>query len=218
MLICLCFFVNTAKSQTGCTSIAVTYDQVFSNYTVFPPTPSGLYTLGYICNGVTVIDSMSCCTRMIHVETGAVFIAGPFSYGTAYVKSGGTFNGQNTAQNWFVYAEAGANVLNYTGTVVSCTAVSFPTANCFMNVHSTEPEEQVKLIQLPGQIQFSVPSANGNTRIELYDISGKQLINQSAENTSVISMSTESLSGGMYFYRVYQNEELLSTGKIALAK
>lgn len=218
LLICLCFFAKLSKSQSGCASLATTYDMVFSNNTVLPPSPSGQYMFGYICTGTTVTDSMNCCTRFMHVVSGGTLIAGPLSYGTAYLKAGATFDGQNTAQNWFVYAEAGANVLNYSGNVITCTAVTFPAGNCFMSVGNTETEKSVTVIQQPNQLQFSFSNPLSPGRIEIYDISGKQLLNQTAENTTMISVNTESFCSGMYFYRVYQNGEFLSSGKISLTK
>jgi hypothetical protein len=212
ILLVLAFSANV-KSQCSSTQ---NYDLIVSGSVVLPPSPTSQYISAYVCTTGTLVDSMSCCTRMIHVEPGGTLIVGPLAYGAVYLKSGATFDAQNSSMSWMVFAEAGAIILNYSGTVNQCVAVTFPSANCITSVGNAPASSPVSVIQRDGQLQFDFSATVGNLRVELYDMSGRLVSSENATNANRHTISLAGLSGGVYFCRVYGNEAVLYAEKVVV--
>ena len=138
-----------------------------------------------------------CCTRICHVDTLGTLVVGPMSYGTAYVRSGATFDGQNTAQNWFVYTESGATVLNYSGNVVQCTNVTFPAAMCFMSVPE-QYQSTVSAVQNANLLSFSFSSVLTKARVELYDPTGKIVMTSTQAQCNRQDLDVSTLPSGVH--------------------
>lgn len=211
----LVFLSLGATSQTVCNSIATTYDLTVFGTTVISPTTSSPYTMGYVCGGAVLIDSSYCCTRICHVDTGGTLIAGPLSYGSVYLHSGATFDGQGTAQNWFVYAAPGATVVNYSGNVVQCTSVTFPSAMCFMSVPETA-QAGVSVLQTPVSLQFRFTKPLSGASVELFDAAGSLVLTSACTASESTELNVSDLPVGIYMYRVTAEDETVSTGKIAI--
>lgn len=163
------------------------------------------------------MDSAMCCTRVCNVDSGATLIAGPNSYGAAYVKSGGTFNGQNVSINWQVFAEAGANVINNSGGNIPCPVITFTGGSCtmgFVTPNTTSPS----VSQTATQINFTFSDVLKSGRIELYDASGKLVSSSTVIQSTSQTIDVSELPEGMYLYRVLEGEALIGTNKVMLAK
>ncbi len=210
-LIGLLAFLQHGNAQCSSTP---NYDLIVSGSVVLPPSPTSQYISAYVCTTGTLIDSMSCCTRMIHVEPGGTLIVGPLAYGAVYLKSGATFDGQNTSMSWMVFAEAGAIILNYPGTVTQCVAVTFPSANCVTSTGDAPASSPVSVIQGDGQLQFDFPATVSNLRVELYDMSGRMVSSETATNASRHTVNLAALPAGIYFCRVYDNDAAIYSDKI----
>jgi hypothetical protein len=142
-------------------------------------------------------------------------IVGPNSYGMAYVKGGGTFNGQGASNNWQVYAEPGANVINHTGTTIPCTSIAFGGGNCAMGFNTAQSvKPNVSLIG--NQLNFIFSATMNDVHIELLDVNGKTVKSETMNQSSVHSMDVSGLASGVYMYRVLQGAEVVSSDKIVL--
>ncbi|MDQ3111565.1 MAG: T9SS type A sorting domain-containing protein [Bacteroidota bacterium] len=207
--------ITDASSQCNSTG---TYDLVVFNQTTFSPSPTSQYISAFVCGGATLIDSMSCCTRLVHVQPGATFVAGPQAYGAIYLKSGATFNGQNTSMSWTVFAEAGATIINYSGMVNSCNAVTFSSANCFMSAPGIQQPAAVTVFKEPHQLIFNFPVIAADIRVELYDMNGRLVINEAGGNTNQHITNIDALPAGMYFCRVLSEGAQLYAEKVVIVK
>ena len=207
----LCFGGN---SFAQCTSPGSNYDLIVVS-TVNIPVSQTAYMQGYVCNGGVLTDSAQCCTRFLNVDSGGTVIVGPLSYGMAYVKSGGTFNGQGASNNWQVYHEAGATILNHTGMTLVCPLITFTSSNCIMGfAHSYSPKPNVSLID--HTLNFAFNSVVNDGTIEVFDVTGNVVRSEKVNQTSVHSMNLNGLAGGIYMYRVMQGTEVLSSDKVVL--
>lgn len=212
LAILFAFFSNGAGAQTVCNSNASSYDLVVFSQTVIPPNASMSYTSGFVCGGATLYDSAYCCTRMCHVDTLATLITGPNSYGMAYIKSGGTFNGQGSSMNWQVIAEPGSIILNHTGIVQNCTSVTFPAAMCFMSVEE-QFGKQTSVVQNGSALMFRFSSEVSSPRIELRDVNGKLVKSENCFSGTLCTVNVAELSEGIYFWTVYEGSSPISSGK-----
>lgn len=210
-LLCLS---NEVQSQ--CSSPASNYDLIVVATTTFAPTASMPYTQGYVCNGGILTDSATCCTRFVVVDSGGTMIVGPISYGAAYVLSGGTFNGQGASNNWMVYYESGANVINHTGNSVSCPQITYTASSCTMGL--TEVESSKPVVALNGTLLNFRFSSCTTAQIELYDANGKLVRSENVSNSAICSMNVADLANGIYMYRVMQNGEMIFSDKVILAQ
>jgi hypothetical protein len=210
------FFALMTKSvaaQTMCNSNAVSYDLVVFSQTVIPPNASISYINSYVCGGATLYDSAYCCTRMCHVDSLATLITGPNSYGIAYVKAGGTFNGQGNSQNWQVIAESGSNILNHTGNIQNCTSVTFPAALCFMTIEE-QFGKQTSVALNGSALMFRFSSEVSDPRIELRDVNGKLVKSENSPTGTFCTVNVVDLAEGIYFWTVYEGSSQISSGKI----
>lgn len=206
------FLSHGAAAQTLCNSNASSYDLVVFSQTVIPPNASMSYTSAYVCGGATLYDSAYCCTRMCHVDSLATLITGPNSYGMAYIKSGGTFNGQGSSVNWQVVAEPGSIVLNHTGILQNCVSVTFPTAMCFMTVEE-QFGKQTSVAQNGSALMFRFSSDVTAPRIELRDVNGKLVKTENCSSGTLCTVNVGDLADGIYFWTVYEGSEQISSGK-----
>ncbi len=208
------FCISTDAMSQNCTSPIQNYDLIVVSTINIPPSQTA-YMQGYVCNGGVLTDSATCCTRFLNVDSGGVVIVGPISYGMAYVKSGGTFNGQGASNNWTVYAEAGAIVINHTGNSVQCPQIVFPNTNCIMGF--TDQSSAKPKVSLIGRtINFGFSSMMNDVHIELMDVNGKVVKSEMMNQSSVHSMDVSGLASGVYVYRVMQGATLVSSDKVIL--
>ncbi|MBN8702452.1 MAG: T9SS type A sorting domain-containing protein [Bacteroidetes bacterium] len=63
------------------------------------------------------------------------------------------------------------------------------------------------------ELNVSVGGQYKQTRFELYDIVGKQLLSQTGGNLQKVNIQ-QALISGVYIYKVYGDEELISSGKV----
>jgi len=215
LLLALLGFGGNVFAQS-CTSQATSYDLTVTSLTIIPPvSSSSTYMQGYICPGATLIDSAMCCTRFCNVDSLATMIVGPNSYGMAYVKGGGTFNGQGASANWVVFAEPGASIINHTGTTNQCPAVVFTGGNCtmgFNTAQSMKPDVALK----GNQLNFTFNTTMSDVHVELLDVNGKVVKSETMDQSSVHSMDVSGLASGVYMYRMMQGTEVVSSDKIIL--
>lgn len=197
-----------------CTSSSVNYDLIVASNVTIAAQSNANYMQGYVCNGGVLLDSAYCCTRFVNVDSGGTMMVGPASYGQAFVKSGGTFNGQGSSANWAVFYESGANVINHVGNSQLCPQITFTAGNCATGFHTVEsPKPNVGL---NGTFLNFAFASSVNAQIELYDVSGKLVRTENIYNSSICSMNVTDLAGGMYMYRVMQNGEVVSSDKLIL--
>ena len=212
LLLAILCFGNDAIAQ--CSSPASTYDLIVAS-TIIRSGNSAGYMQGYVCNGGVLIDSATCCTRFVLVDSGGAMIVGPMSYGMAYVLNGGSFDGQGASNNWQVVAEPNATVTNHTGNTVACAQITYTASNCIMSVpQNTSPKPNVSLVET--SLLFAFNSVVSDVTIEVFDIGGNVVRSEKVNQTSVHAMNLAGLAGGIYVYRVMQGTEVLSSDKVVL--
>lgn len=215
-LILLAVLCAGGAASAQCTSQAVTYDLTVAGNVTIAAQSSSNYMQGYVCNGGVLLDSAYCCTRFVNVDSGGTMMVGPASYGQAFVKSGGTFNGQGSSANWAVFYESGATVINHTGNSQVCPQITFAAGSCITGFHTVESSKpNVALIGT--QLNFTF-STSVNAQIELYDASGKAVRAETISNSSTFAMNVADLANGIYMYRVMQNGEVISSDKLVLGQ
>lgn len=214
LLTALLCFGGDAIAQ--CSSPASSYDLIVASTIVRSGTSAG-YMQGYVCNGGVLIDSATCCTRFVVVDSGGSLLVGPMSYGAAYVLNGATFNGQNASNNWQVFAEPNATVINHTGNNIACPQITYTASNCIMSVEqNTSPKPTVAL---NGHVlNFGFTSVVNDVQIELLDVSGKVVRSEMVNQSSVHSMDVSGIASGVYMYRVMQGAEVVSTDKLVISE
>ncbi len=211
LLACLCFGGNAIAQ---CTSPVSSYDLIVASTIVRSGSNAG-YIQGYVCNGGVLIDSATCCTRFVVVDSGGSLIVGPISYGGAYVLNGATFNGQNMSNNWQVFAEPNATVINHSGTTTACAQIAYTASNCIMSV--PQNASSVSSVALSGtNLNFAFTSVVSDVTIELFDVTGNVVRSEKVNQSAVHSMNLNGLAGGVYMYRVMQGTEVISTDKVVL--
>jgi predicted extracellular nuclease len=211
ILAILCFGGNAIAQ---CSSPSSSYDLIVASTIVRSGSNAG-YMQGYVCNGGVLIDSATCCTRFVLVDSGGTMTVGPLSYGMAYVLNGGTFNGQNSSNNWQVIAEPNATVINHTGNNVPCAQITYTASNCIMSVPvNSSPKPNVSLVD--HTLNFAFTSVVNDVSIEVFDVAGNVVRSEKVNQTSVHSMNLAGLAGGIYIYRVMQGTEVLSSDKVVL--
>ncbi len=200
-----------------CTSPATSYDLIVVSNITIPAQSNSNYMQGYVCNGGVLLDSAYCCTRFVNVDSGGVMMVGPSSYGQAFVKNGGTFNGQGSSANWAVFYEAGANVINHVGNSQQCPQITFTNNNCIMGF--TENESPKPTVALNGDaLNFGFDAVMTDVRIELLDVNGKVVKSEMMNQSSVHSMDVSGLASGVYMYRVMRGAELISSDKLVISE
>lgn len=215
LLLALLGFGGNAFAQ--CTSPSSSYDLIVVSNVTIPAQSSSNYMQGYVCNGGVLLDSAYCCTRFVNIDSGGVMMVGPSSYGQAFVKNGGTFNGQNSSSNWAVFYEAGANVINHVGNSQLCPQITFTANNCIMGfTHSDSRKPNVSLID--HTLNFAFTSVVSDVTIEVFDVAGNVVRAERVNQTSVHSMNLNGLAGGIYMYRVMQGTELISSDKLVISE
>jgi hypothetical protein len=209
----LCFGGNAIGQ---CSSSASNYDLIVASTIVRSGSSAG-YTQGFVCNGGVLIDSATCCTRFVVVDSGGSMIVGPQSYGAVYVLNGGSFNGQNMSNNWQVFAEPNAAVTNHTGTTIACAQITYTASNCIMSI--AQNATSVSSVTVTGaDLNFTFASAVDDVTITLYDINGRMVRCENVVHSTTHSMRLEGLAGGAYMYRVTQGGEVISSDKIILTE
>lgn len=210
----LCFGGN-AFAQ--CTSPSTSYDLIVVSNVTIAPNASPNYMQGYVCNGGVLLDSAFCCTRFVNIDSGGVMMVGPSSYGQAFVKNGGTFDGQNSSSNWAVFYESGANVINHVGNSQLCPQITFTANNCITGfTHSDSPKPNVSLID--HTLNFAFTSAVNDVTIEVFDVAGNVVRSEKVNQSSVHSMNLNGLAGGVYMYRMMQGTEVISSDKLVISE
>ena len=201
-----------------CTSPASTYDLIVTGNVALPPNGTQFMS-AHVCTGGTLIDSTYCCTRLIHVEGGGTYEAGPLAYGMVYLKSGATFNAHGNNGFFVVDYEAGAVILNYAGPQNLCNVVTFPPANCLTGIYENNALKAVKVYSdaYAGLLVIDAPAGFENATLTIYDITGKQalqplLLKQLFQNTVDIS----ALHPGMYNYYLTGNSGFAAQGKFVI--
>lgn len=207
-----------AEVQAQCSSSSSNYDLQVIAATTFGPNPTSLYMNGYVCSGGTLTDSMTCCTRLVHVDSGGTLNVGPLSYGMAYLKSGALFNGGGSSQNWMLYAEPGATIIGHTGTTVQCTTVTFVPAGCALGIAPQVHAAPVTMLVTPLQLklQFAVPAEA--LTAELVDMNGRVIRSQPVIQTSSATIDLSGFAQGIYFCRVMKGNELLFGERFAVIR
>lgn len=206
-------FIHLGNAQ--CTSSSTSYDlTVSSNIAIAPSGPS--YNAAIICSGGHLIDSANCCTRFIHIESGGIYESGPNAYAFVFIKSGGTFDAHGNSSFFGVNYEAGAIILNYSGPITLCGAVTFPAGSCSVTgISDQEIVSGVKAYPNPcvNLLHFETDFSKG-ALIMVYDIAGKKIM-ESFEIKNELNVS--SLSPGMYSFVVTEGIKT-SRGKFAIAR
>lgn len=213
-LLFVAFFSISTDAISQCTANATSYDLIVAS-TIIRSGNSAGYTQAYICNGGVLIDSATCCTRFVVVDSGGAMIVGPLSYGAAYVLNGATFNGQNASNNWQVFAEPTATVVNHTGTTLACAQITYTASNCIMSVGQIDSPKPAVSIN-GSALNFGFTSVMNDVQIELLDINGKIVKSEMMNQSSVHTMDIAGLAGGVYMYRVMRGAEVLSSDKIVM--
>lgn len=214
-LLIILFFAGNAFAQ-NCTWTTSNYDMVVISSTTIAPTTAS-YTQGFVCNGATLTDSATCCTRLIVVDNGATLIVGPQSYGMAYVLDGGTFNGQGASGNWIVTHEPMANILNHTGPAQQCSTIVYSPTSCSMGI--ADNAWMKPTVTLNDQtLIFSFTDAMQDAQIELLDVNGKVVKSEMINQSSTLSMDVAGLAAGVYMYRVMQGGEVISSDKLVISE
>jgi hypothetical protein len=197
-------------------SSTMSYDLIVSTQVVIPASSSMSYTGAYVCPTGQLIDSMPCCTRFVHVDSGGVYKVGPSAYGTLYLKNLAVFDGQNTSMTWQIFAEPGAVILNYSGTVISCVTVTFPAANCLTMIPESTTATP-NFLQSDQRLEISFASAQ-TCGISVYDLSGKEVIASSMENAFTQALDISNLAPGIYVCRITGADGMILSRKIVIGE
>lgn len=220
LLICFLLLGESTSIVAQCTSFPSTYDIIVADSVVIPPSgPS--FTWSYICGGGVLMDSAMCCTRLIHVEAGGTYEAGPSAYGFVYLKSGATFDahGNNSFAN--VAYEAGATILNYTGAMSLCSSVTFPNAGCSIPTSIAENPMNYTVQIYPNPftnsaiLQFNNPKKESCILI-LYDLHGRIVRTISNITTDKVEIERQNLPSGFYFVQLSTNKQTIANGKLTM--
>ena len=200
--ICLVFiaigFCASQSSVAQCTSSATTYDLTVNSNVVLHPGGTS-YLMGAICPGGVLLDSLACCTRMIHISAGATYEAGPMAYGIVYLKSGGTFNANGNNNFFNLYYEIGGTILNYSGPMTLCTTVSFPAPNCSTSINEETSSSGLSLYPNPSDGVFTIEKGTGNlTGIKITDVIGN-IVYQSEIVNHRSTIDLCGIAKGIYF-------------------
>ena len=208
--------MSFSSIYSQCTSSPSSYDlTVSSNVVIGPSGPS--FTFGIVCSGGQLMDSAMCCTRMIHVEGGGIYEAGPAAYGFVYIKSGGTFDAHGNTSFFGVSYEAGATILNYTGPMTLCPVVTFPPGLCTPTaINENNSTSLLSVYPNPcNDVLHLDNNFSKDAKITIYDIAGKKVQEiVSFENEINVSM----LSPGMYTFNILVEGQKASYGKFAIVR
>lgn len=197
-----------------CTSSATTYDLTVSGNTVLGPSGTQ-FTFALICSGGRLMDSTTCCTRLVHVETGGVYEAGPNAYAFVYVKNGGTFDAHGNNSFFGVSYETGAIILNYTGPMTLCTAVTFPPGSC-TSTGIDDDAGQANIIAYPNpcnDVLYINDLVSKEGIITVYDVTGKKVFEGPIKDNKI---NVSHILSGMYSYSIIAEGEHLFHGKFAI--
>ncbi|MBA3972409.1 MAG: T9SS type A sorting domain-containing protein [Bacteroidetes bacterium] len=198
-----------------CTSSITFYDLTVSGNTVLGP--SGTQFLSaLICSGGRLMDSTSCCTRYVHIETGGTYEAGPNAYGYIYIKTGGTFDAHGNNSFFGVSYEAGATILNYTGPMSLCAAVVFPAGSC-ASTSISDVGDQTNINAYPNpcnDVLYLNKVPAGNPIISVYDIAGRKVMETLITGNTI---DVSPILSGIYSYRISLDGQTVSIGKLAVA-
>lgn len=208
--------LSSGSIHSQCSSGAGSYDlTVTSNVVIGPSGPS--FTFGIVCSGGQLMDSAMCCTRMIHVEGGGIYEAGPSAYGFVYLKSGATFDAHGNNSFFGVAYEAGATILNYTGPMNLCTAVTFPPGLCTpTTIMENNSTSLVSVYPNPcNDVLHLDNNFSKDAQITIYDIAGKK-IKEIVSFDNEINVST--LSPGIYTFDISIEGQKTSRGKFAVVR
>lgn len=217
LLLSLCFLAFMyANSFAQCASSASTYDLTVTGNIVLGPTSSSFF-MGIICAGGRLMDSANCCTRMVHIEAGGIYEAGPAAYAFVYIKNGGTFDAHGNNSFFGVYYEAGATILNYSGPMTLCPVVTFPPGAC-TPTGIIENNSTVYTSVYPNPCNDVLHLENNFSKdaaITIYDITGKIVM----EYYIIINnISVSDLSEGMYTFAIEVDGNKVSYGKFAIVR
>ncbi len=206
----------SSYSNAQCASTPPLYDLTVSGSVILPPSgPS--YTFGIICSGGHLIDSAMCCTRQIYIQGGGVYEAGPMAYGIVFIKNGGTFDAHGNTSFFSVNYEMGAIILNYTGPLNLCSAVTFPAGTC-APTGIAENNSEVHTSVYPNPCNDVLHLENNFSKdaaITIYDITGKIVM----EYYIIINnISVSDLSEGMYTFAIEVDGNKVSYGKFAIVR
>jgi hypothetical protein len=76
----------------------------------------------------------------------------------------------------------------------------------------------VRLYPNPFTIEITIEiissENNENYMLKIFDAAGRELVNSAFGNTNKIILYRKSLSEGIYFYKVYTKEKVITTGKM----
>lgn len=209
-------FLSITGIQAQCTSGATAYDLTVNSMVTLAPTATP-YTFGIVCAGGHLIDSAMCCTRMIHIEGGGIYEAGPSAYGIVWVKSGGTFDAHGNTSFFNVYADAGATILNYTGPLSLCSPVIFASGLCVpTGIVDNATSAVVKTYPNPANDVLRLENTfSADAIISIYDITGK-MVKEVSLSESEMNVST--LAAGMYTFSISLEGQKVSNGKFAIVR
>lgn len=196
-----------------CTSGATSYDLTVSSYfSIGTSGPS--FNMGIICSGGVLVDSANCCTRMVHVESGGAYVAGPGAYGLVYIKNGGIFDAQGNNNFFDVYYESGAMIYNYSGTMTLCSSVSFPSGGCASTgISVQEKVSEVNTYPNPSTGKFTILTQNemfapNNLQcLEIYNSYGEKIYQSETSELNNLSIDISSQPNGIYFLKTTSGQK-----------
>ena len=121
-----------------------------------------------------------------------------------YVSCLSVYNNSLVAGGAFTYA--GNQHANYIASWTSLTGIP---------LHDLLSEARVYPNPFISNITIELKTANPvpDERIEIYDVLGQQVMNRTVQGT-VFEISRDVLSSGMYFYKIFSANNLLSSGKM----
>jgi len=63
-------------------------------------------------------------------------------------------------------------------------------------------------------IEISSSEKPGNAILKVFDLVGQEILSSSFGNNDKVILSSDKLKNGIYFYKVFQKEKVISTGKM----
>ncbi len=216
LLYALCFlaFVN-ANSFAQCTSSATSYDLTVTGNVVLGPTSSSFF-MGIICAGGRLMDSANCCTRMVHIEAGGIYEAGPAAYAYVYIKNGGTFDAHGNNGFFGVYYETGAVILNYSGPMTLCSVVTFVPGACTSSGINEQTGITANTYPNPcSDVLFFENGFSKDAVIIINDIAGKKMMEATSFGNQ---LNVSVLPSGMYMLTICLKGEKLAYSRFAVVR
>lgn len=221
----LCFFMSLLLAITYSKSVFSQCNQtigantmIVSTNTLIAVGVNDAYANYLVCPGVTLTYRDNSQSDTIYLEQYATLIfdsATSYGYATVYAKPLSVFDANNR-QYVKLYYQSGSTLkdtLTFAGFNVSCGSISYSYTKlsngigCISSVSDEAALENDFDVRVTAtEIKISSKQSTGNFTCEIFDISGRRVVN---ENTDIgLNISTAKFIGGIYLLKISVNDNV----------